>query len=156
MDQSAATLKAAYPRALATLIRLIGDIDAAEDAVQESVARALEVWPTSGTPHNPVAWLVTTGRNKFIDTHRRQKLHGHYSAQMFTATKQDTVSSDMSERPEGQHVDDDLLRLIFTCCHPTLGQDAQGALTLKTVAGLTLPPKGRAVYWSICVVSGIR
>lgn len=73
MNALAATLKAAYPRALATLIRLLQDIDAAEDAVQEAITRALEVWPGEGIPNNPVAWLVTTGRNKAIDLHRRHK-----------------------------------------------------------------------------------
>ena len=138
MDRLTQTLKAAYPRALATLIRRIGDIDAAEDAVQDAVTRALVVWPSSGTPQNPVAWLVTTGRNTFIDAYRRQKLHDGYCAQLSIVAKEERASGEMDERRGGSPADDDLLRLIFTCCHPALAQDAQVALTLKTVAGLTV------------------
>src|SRR5919109_576554 len=78
MNALTATLKAAYPRALATLIRFLQDIDAAEDAAQEAMTRALEVWPSEGIPNNPVAWLVTAGRNKAIDLHRRHRLEARY------------------------------------------------------------------------------
>jgi RNA polymerase sigma-70 factor (ECF subfamily) len=140
----AATLKAAYPRALATLIRLLQDIDAAEDVVQEAITRALEVWPAEGIPNNPVAWLVTTGRNKAIDLHRRQKLEARHLESLLTIVDDNPSSSQVSQAVLRQHFNDDLLRLIFTCCHPALRQKEQIALTLKTVAGLSVPEIARA------------
>jgi len=144
MDALAATLKAAYPRALATLIRVLQDIDAAEDAVQEAITRALEVWPGEGVPNNPVAWLVTAGRNKAIDLHRRHTLEVRHRESLLAVTDHNPSKSQVAEAALHQHFNDDLLRLIFTCCHPALAQDAQVALTLKTVAGLTVPAIARA------------
>lgn len=144
MDALAATLKATYPRALATLIRLLQDIDAAEDAVQEAITRALEVWPGEGIPGNPVAWLVTTGRNKAIDVHRRHKLEARHLEALLAMVNDNPSSNQVSEEVLRQNFNDDLLRLIFTCCHPALAQDEQIALTLKTVAGLTVPEIARA------------
>ena len=144
MDALAATLKAAYPRALATLMRLLQDIDAAEDAVQEAMTRALEVWPGEGIPSNPVAWLVTTGRNKVIDLHRRHKREVRYQESLLATVDDNLWNSEISEAVVRQQFDDGLLRLIFTCCHPALLQDEQIALTLKTVAGLTVPEIARA------------
>lgn len=144
MDALAATLKAAYPRALATLIRLLQDIDAAEDAVQEAITRALEVWPGEGIPSNPVAWLVTTGRNKAIDLRRRQKLEVRHRESLLAMVDDNPSRSQVSEAVLRQQFDDDLLRLIFTCSHPALPRDDQVALTLKTVAGLTVPELARA------------
>jgi RNA polymerase sigma-70 factor (ECF subfamily) len=145
VDVLAATLKAASPRALATLIRLLQDIDTAEDMAQEAIARALEVWPRDGIPHNPVAWLVTTARNRAVDLHRRHKLE----LRQLTALSllEDGINSFRREPADlalPQHVNDDLLRLIFTCCHPALAQEDQVALTLKTIAGLTVSEIARA------------
>ena len=144
MNALAATLKAAYPRALATLIRLLQDIDAAEDAVQEAMTRALEVWPGDGIPSNPVAWLVTAGQNKAIDLHRRHKLEVRYRESLLTGADNNPASSQVTEAALHRQFHDDLLRLIFTCCHPALAQEDQIALTLKTVAGLTVPEIARA------------
>ncbi len=144
MDALAATLKAAYPRALATLIRLLQDIDAAEDVLQEAITRALEVWPGEGIPNNPVAWLVTTGRNKAIDLHRRYKLEVRHHESLLAMVDNNPFNRQVSEAVLHQHFNDDLLRLIFTCCHPALAQEEQIALTLKTVAGLSVPEIARA------------
>ena len=144
MDALAATLKAAYPRALATLIRLLRDIDAAEDGLQEAVTRALEVWPGEGIPGNPVAWLVTAGRNKAIDLLRRYKLEVRHRESLAAMVDHNPADSQVSEAVFRQYFNDDLLRLIFTCCHPALTQEEQIALTLKTVAGLTVPEIARA------------
>ncbi len=137
-------LRAAHPRALATLIRLLGDIDAAEDALQEALARALEVWPSRGEPDNPVAWLVTTGRNRAIDALRRRQREARHVASMPPPADDGGAETRALEAAAGQRVHDDLLRLIFTCCHPALAQPAQVALTLKTVAGLSVDEIARA------------
>jgi RNA polymerase sigma-70 factor (ECF subfamily) len=144
MNALAATLKAAYPRALATLIRLLQDIDAAEDAAQEATTRALEVWPGDGIPSNPVAWLVTAGRNKAIDLHRRHRLEVRYRESSLALADDHHCSIAASEAALTWQFNDDLLRLIFTCCHPALAQEDQIAVTLKTVAGLTVPEIARA------------
>ena len=137
MQTEAATLRASQPKALATLIRLLGNIDTAEDALQEAFARALEVWPKRGVPDNPVAWLVTTGRNHTVDQIRRRSLEArHVESERAVATL--PAPGDHPEDLLRGHVEDDLLRLIFTCCHPALAPDAQVALTLKTVAGLSV------------------
>jgi len=138
VDAIAATLKAIYPRALATLIRLLRDIDAAEDVLQEAITRALEVWPGQGIPGNPVAWLVTTGRNKAIDLLRRHKLEVRHRESLAAMVDHNPSDSHVSEALLRQYCDDDLLRLIFTCCHPALTQEEQIALTLRSVAGLTV------------------
>jgi len=143
VDALAATLKAAYPRALATLVRLLQDIDAAEDGLQEAITRALEVWPGEGIPSNPVAWLVTTGRNKAIDLLRRHKLEVRHRESLAAMVNNQPPDSQVSEAMFRQYFDDDLLRLIFTCCHPALTQEEQIALTLRTVAGLTVPEVAR-------------
>ncbi len=149
MDELAVSLKTAYPRALATLIRLLSDIDAAEDILREAIARALEVWSREGVPGNPVAWLVTTGRNKAIDLQRRYTLEVRHSTTVRAEAGNNVTGESVTARPvaeaeASQHFDDDLLRLIFTCCHPALAQEVQVALTLKTIAGLTGPEIARA------------
>lgn len=137
MRSEAAILRSAQPKALATLIRLLGDIDLAEDALQEAFARALEVWPRRGAPDNPVAWLVTTGRNHMVDQFRRRSLEArHVQAEQSLAPPH--APGDHAEDLLRGHVEDDLLRLVFTCCHPALSPEAQIALTLKTVAGLSV------------------
>jgi RNA polymerase sigma-70 factor (ECF subfamily) len=123
-------------RILATLIRLLGDFDLAEEAMHEAFAAALSVWPQSGVPGNPRPWLISTARFKAIDTLRRRarfdasqdELGRHLEAQLSSAEKSDE---------EEDSVEDDRLRLIFTCCHPSLPPEARVALTLREVCGLT-------------------
>ena len=119
-------------RVLATLIRLLGDFDLAEEALQEAFAAAVEQWPVDGIPTNPRAWLVSTGRFKAIDRLRR--------GQREVSDEQDVPQ----EPAEYEEVADDELRLIFTCCHPALSPDAQVALTLREVCGLTTEEIARA------------
>ena len=121
-------------RVLATLIRLLGDFDVAEEALHDAFAAALERWPRDGVPANPRAWLVSTGRFKAIDGIRRRARFDASLGEL--AHRLDTEGSDGEElEPEG--VADDRLRLIFTCCHPALAPDAQIALTMREVCGLT-------------------
>jgi len=126
-------------RVLATLIRLLGDFDLAEDAVHDAFAAALERWPRDGIPDNPRAWLVSAGRFKAIDTLRRRARFD--AAQEHLA---DELEGRMeSANPDGG-VEDDHLRLIFTCCHPALSPEARVALTLREVCGLTTEEIARA------------
>lgn len=121
-------------RVLATLIRLLGDFEWAEEALQEAFAAALQQWPLEGLPANPRAWLVSTGRFKAIDRMRRRRRHDELVQALppVPALEPDPAEA-ISERP----VEDDRLRLIFTCCHPALALEAQLALTLREVCGLT-------------------
>ncbi len=144
MSDIATELRAAQPKALATLIRLLGDMETAEDMLQEAFARAIETWPRTGAPDNPVAWLVTTGRRRAIDAYRRRTLEARHLATLRVLAEGDNALAPSPERSMDEHVDDDLLRLIFTCCHPALAEEAQVALTLKTVAGLTVDEIARA------------
>jgi len=126
--------KAESRRILATLIRLLGDFDVAEEALQDAFGVALEQWPRDGIPSNPRTWLVSTGRNRAIDRLRRDA--------RFVAQVDEPVASalavDVIEPIENESgVDDDRLRLIFTCCHPALAPESQVALTLRTICGLT-------------------
>jgi RNA polymerase sigma-70 factor (ECF subfamily) len=128
-------------RVLATLIRLLGDFDLAEEALQEAFAAAVESWPAEGVPRNPRAWLVSTGRFKAIDSLRRR---ARFDASLGAVADQlgDGVTAPLEIDDEG--VEDDRLRLIFTCCHPALPPDAQIALTLREVCGLTTEEIARA------------
>jgi len=119
---------------LATLIRLLGDFDLAEEALHEAFTAALERWPESGLPENPRAWLVSTGRFKAIDAIRRRARHDQSMEALARESPPDLAQS---EDLDDESVGDDRLRLIFTCCHPALTPDAQIALTLRTVCGLT-------------------
>ena len=122
-------------RALATLIRLVGDFDLAEDVLQDAFAVALERWPVAGPPSNPRAWLVNTGRNKAIDRIRRQiTFRGKQSELIHELLHNASASAEPSDATD---LDDDMLRLIFTCCHPSFAAEVQVALTLRTVCGLT-------------------
>ena len=126
---------------LATLIRLLGDFDAAEEALQEALAVALEQWPRDGIPANPRAWLVSTGRFKAIDGMRRR---ARYDASLNElATHIESTTSDPLEHTD-EPIEDDRLRLIFTCCHPALSQDAQLPMTLREVCNLTTEEIARA------------
>jgi RNA polymerase sigma-70 factor (ECF subfamily) len=128
-------------RVLATLIRLLGDFDLAEEALHEAFAAAVEQWPREGTPANPRAWLVSTGRFKAIDTMRRRARFDASQAELAERLEAETAGP----RPgEAEDIVDDRLRLIFTCCHPALPPDAQVALTLREVCGLTTEEIARA------------
>lgn len=128
-------------RILATLIRLLGDFDLAEEAMHEAFAAALSVWPRNGVPDNPRPWLISTARFKAVDTLRRRarfdasqdELGRYLEAQLSSLEK----SNAEARSNEEDHLDDDRLRLIFTCCHPSLAPEARVALTLREVCGLT-------------------
>ncbi|MES2584082.1 MAG: RNA polymerase sigma factor [Pseudomonadota bacterium] len=128
-------------RVFATLVRLLGDFDLAEEALHEAFRAALEQWPAQGVPANPSAWLVSAGRFKAIDSIRRQVRFTSTETmeQSLEAIADETVPTDVSAELE-----DDSLRLIFTCCHPALAPDAQVALTLREVCGLTTEEIARA------------
>jgi RNA polymerase sigma-70 factor (ECF subfamily) len=120
-------------RVLATLIRLLGDFDRAEEALHDAFRAAIEQWPVEGVPANPRAWLVSAGRFKAIDAIRRDR---RFVSQELVAELVEAIPDD-SERPDDEGIEDDRLRLVFTCCHPALSPDAQVALTLREVCGLT-------------------
>jgi len=124
---------------VATLIRTTGDWDVAEECAQDAFALALERWSVEGVPRRPGAWLTTVARNRAIDILRRSKVGAVKLAEV--ARLQIDGESSMTERSD---VSDDQLRLIFTCCHPALAQDAQVALTLRTLVGMTTPEIARA------------
>lgn len=123
-------------RVLATLIRLLGDFDLAEEALHEAFRSAVEQWPRDGLPDNPRAWLVSAGRFKAIDNLRRQR--------RFQPLDEQAELPDENGACEGELLEDDRLRLIFTCCHPALASDAQVALTLREVCDLTTEEIARA------------
>jgi len=128
-------------RVLATLIRLLGDFDVAEEAMHAAFAAAVEQWARDGLPANPRAWLVSAGRFKAIDGIRRR---ARFDASQDELVRQIEANASDAEGQEDQDVEDDRLRLIFTCCHPTLQPDAQVALTLREVCGLTTEEIARA------------
>jgi RNA polymerase sigma-70 factor, ECF subfamily len=137
----AAAIERAYRessgRAVATLVRVFGDIDLAEEAVQEAFAVAIERWPVTGPPPNPGGWIVTTARNKALDRLRRESSRSGREAQAVALLGD-------PEPMEVEPVPDDQLRLIFTCCHPALAPETQIALTLRLIAGLQTPEIARA------------
>ena len=144
-DHISETVSALYlsesRRVLATLIRLLGDFDAAEEALHDAFRAALERWPREGVPANPRAWLVSAGRFKAIDAMRRRK---RFDALDETGHGADLAVIDHAAWADEETVEDDRLRLVFTCCHPALAADAQVALTLREVCGLTTEEIGRA------------
>jgi RNA polymerase sigma-70 factor (ECF subfamily) len=132
-------------RATATLIRVLGDFDLAEEAVQDAFIAALETWPARGVPDNPGAWITTTARNRAIDRLRRRSRLGEKIEKLGReATESALRSIDPDPDEDDMHISDDRLRLIFTCCHPALAMDARVALTLRTLGGLTTPEIARA------------
>jgi RNA polymerase sigma-70 factor (ECF subfamily) len=139
-EQVEAVYRAESRRVLATLIRLLGDFDLAEEALHDAFAAALERWPREGTPANPRGWLVSAGRFKAIDRIRRRARFDTYVAEL--AERAGAEAGWIQEDPED--LADDRLRLIFTCCHPLLPPDAQVALTLRQVCGLTTEEIARA------------
>ncbi len=143
MEQLGLVIKVARSGALATLIRLLGDFDLAEEAVQEATCRALVDWRHNGVADNPVAWLVQTGRRYAIDTLRHNAMARQHQRKLLWP--QETLPAhDNDDALSALHLPDDQLRLIFVCCHPALAQEAQVALTLKTVAGLGVDEIARA------------
>src|ERR1700740_1973674 len=122
-------------RILATLIRLLGDFDLAEEAMHEAFAAALSLWPTSGVPGNPRPWLISTARFKAIDTLRRRARFDASQDELVRYLEAQSSSVERSNEEDG--LEDDRLRLIFTCCHPSLPPEARVALTLREVCGLT-------------------
>jgi RNA polymerase sigma-70 factor (ECF subfamily) len=128
-------------RVLATLIRLLGDFDLAEEALHEAFVAAMAQWPADGVPDNPRAWLVSAGRFKAIDVIRRR---ARFNDTLVAVANELETAADDPTLVDEQHVEDDHLRLIFTCCHPALAPDAQVALTLREVCGLTTEEIARA------------
>ena len=136
-DDIAAVFRAEYGRAVAVLIRALGDIGLAEDAVADAFATAVQRWPSEGTPPSPAGWIITTARNRAIDQLRRESARArkHSEAALVYAP---------ADAVEEGAVPDDRLRLIFTCCHPALARPAQVALTLRLLGGLTTAEIARA------------
>jgi RNA polymerase sigma-70 factor (ECF subfamily) len=137
-DDIARVFREEHGRAVAVLIRVLGDIDLAEDAVQDAFTVAVERWPAEGLPPSPAGWIITTARNRAIDRLRREasRTRRHTEALLLHPPDQ--------PREEEGSVHDDRLRLIFTCCHPALAQPAQVALTLRLLGGLSTPEIARA------------
>jgi RNA polymerase sigma-70 factor (ECF subfamily) len=130
-------------RSVATLIRVVGDIDLAEDAVQEAFAVALRKWPAEGLPPNPGGWITTTARNRALDRLRREARGRELLSEVAVLLPGDQ-EPDMAEEVGVGAVQDDRLRLIFTCCHPALSTEAQVALTLRLLGGLSTTQVARA------------
>ena len=136
-DEVEATFRLEFGRAVATLTRLFGDLDVAEEAVQETFVLAVQKWPTTGVPPSPGGWIVTTARNRAIDRLRRESSRQDRYAQA-------ALVHHREQRIEVGPAPDDRLRLIFTCCHPALAPSAQVALTLRLIAGLQTGEVARA------------
>ena len=149
MSSGAETVEAVfrreYGRCVATLIRFLGDIDVAEEAVQDAFTVAAERWSVQGLPPNPGGWIVTTARNRAIDRLRRESVRDDRHAEAHHLYGADAAAGpDIALSREEDPVPDDRLRLIFTCCHPALNQPAQVALTLRLLGGLETPEIARA------------
>jgi RNA polymerase sigma-70 factor (ECF subfamily) len=136
-EEIAAVFRAEYGRAVAVLVRVLGDIDLAEDAVAGAFATAVQRWPAEGTPPSPAGWIITTARNRAIDHLRRESARARKHAEA-------AIVHLPAEPVEEGAVPDDRLRLMFTCCHPALARPAQVALTLRLLGGLTTPEIARA------------
>jgi RNA polymerase sigma-70 factor (ECF subfamily) len=131
-----AVFREEWGRTLAILARILGDVDLAEDAVQEAFAAALERWPRDGAPANPGAWLLTTARNRAIDRIRRERTLAHKTELL--------AALEPAEQKEANPIPDERLSLIFACCHPALSTEAQVALTLRALGGLSTEEIARA------------
>src|SRR4051812_40895085 len=138
-----AALTSARPQALGALLRYFRDLDIAEEAFQDACLRALKTWPRNGPPRDPAAWLIFVGRNAAIDQVRRR---GRQEAlpDEEVLSDLDDAEADLAERLDGAHYRDDVLRLLFICCHPGLQATQQIALALRIVSGLTVKQIARA------------
>ncbi len=130
-----------FGRAVALVTRVLGDIDLAADAVQDAYATAVVRWPVDGVPDNPRAWIVTVARNRAIDRLRRRRALYEHTEELARRAEVEMAPYDNAE---DDAIPDERLRLMFTCCHPALAPEAQVALTLRLVAGLTVPEIARA------------
>lgn len=139
-----------HARILATLIRLLGDFDLAEDAMQTAIALALEQWPRSGVPANPPGWLISTGRFKAIDAIRKE---ARTFAALYELVSQDRERYDLFPEYDESDIEDDRLRLIFTCCHPALSTEGQVALTLRDVCGMSTEEIARAFLTAVPTIA---
>jgi RNA polymerase sigma-70 factor (ECF subfamily) len=138
-----AALTSARPQALGALLRYFRDLDRAEEAFQEACLRALKTWPQNGPPRDAAAWLIMVGRNVAIDQVRRQRKQQPLPAEDVISDLDD-AEAELAERLDGQHYRDDILRLLFICCHPDLPATQQIALALRVVSGLTVKQIARA------------
>ncbi len=140
-------LKGEGPRVLATLARTIGDLAVAEDALSEATITALDAWPRTGIPDNPRAWLAVVARRKALDLLRRESARAAKEAAAFrwgTGAAPDQIEEAIEAMEPETSLRDDMLRLIFICCHPALSREAQVALSLRTLARLEVPAIARA------------
>lgn len=138
-----AALTAARPQAMGALLRYFRNLDAAEEAFQNACLRALKSWPGNGPPRDPAAWLIMVGRNSGIDDLRRRSRHTELPDEAAISDVGDAEAA-LAERLDGEHYRDDILRLLFICCHPDLPPAQQIALALRIVSGLTVPQIARA------------
>ncbi|MGZ3715764.1 MAG: RNA polymerase sigma factor, partial [Ktedonobacterales bacterium] len=136
-EEIARIFRAEYGRAVAVLVRVFGDIDIAEEAVQDAFTAAVQRWPSTGLPPSPAGWIITTARNRAIDHLRREASREDRHAQAALLHARDEPTKEEAVR-------DDRLRLIFTCCHPALATSVQVALTLRLLGGLTTAEIARA------------
>src|SRR5690606_18599744 len=138
-----AALTAARPQAMGALLRWFRDLDAAEEAYQNACLRALRTWPEKGPPRDPTAWLILVGRNAGVDGLRRRSREQALPHEAALSDLGD-AEADMAERLDGSHFRDDVLRLLFICCHPDLPPTQQIALALRVVSGLSVRQIARA------------
>ena len=138
-----ATLTAARPQALGALLRYFRDLDMAEEAFQDACLRALKSWPANGPPRDPRAWLILVGRNATLDSVRRRAKQTELPPEELLSDLEDAEDA-LAERLDGSHYRDDILRLLFICCHPDLPDTQQIALALRIVCGLTVPQIAKA------------
>src|SRR5882757_2232028 len=138
-----AALTSARPQAIGALLRYFRDLDTAEEAFQDACLRALSAWPKNGPPRDPAAWLIFVGRNSAIDTVRRRSKQEPLPPDEVISDLDD-AEAEIAERLDGAHYRDDILRLLFICCHPDLPATQQIAVALRIVSGLSVPEIARA------------
>src|SRR3982751_254080 len=136
-------LTGARPQAIGALLRYFRDMDRAEEAFQEACLRALKNWPQNGPPRDPAAWLILVGRNAALDGVRKQARNTELPPDDVISNLED-AEAELAERLDGSHYRDDVLRLLFICCHPELPATQQVALALRIVSGLTVSEIARA------------